>query len=67
MKPRQPLFSNRRCQFLRQRCRFIGIGVHEDPEEAKRLAYEDAVNKANVISIKKLSLYHWWKQSKNQV
>ncbi|KPV43102.1 hypothetical protein [Alicyclobacillus ferrooxydans] len=44
----------------------IGISEHEDPNEAERLAYEDAREKARVISIKKLRMYHWWKQQKEQ-
>ncbi len=39
-----------------------GSGEHEDPEEAKKLAYEDARAKAQVIPIKNLALYHWWKK-----
>ena len=37
---------------------FVGIGEHEDPEEAKRLAYEDAFQKVKVISISNLATYH---------
>lgn len=43
---------------------FIGFGEHEDPKEAKRLAYEDACRKASVISISQLSFYRQWKQWK---
>ena len=45
---------------------FVGVGEHENEDEARRLAYEDAYQKAHVISMKQLSMYHRWKQQKQR-
>jgi hypothetical protein len=42
----------------------IGFAEHEDQQEAERLAYEDAVKKAQVISMKQLKWYQWWKRQR---
>ena len=43
---------------------FVGCGEHEDEAEAQRLAYEDALEKAKVISIRSLAFYRSWKRQK---
>lgn len=41
---------------------FIGCGEHENEGEGKRLAHEDALRKAKIISIKTLAMYRLAKQ-----
>lgn len=43
---------------------FIAWAEHEDPSEAERLAYEKALQKSRVVSIKQLAMYKQWKLSK---